>query len=209
MDWNVIVNAIVGGIVCWYTIETKKIRQQGRTQLELMQAQLKGSQEQLKLFADEVEVARNQLQLSREQGRLTQKPYVMIISLKSSSSEWDCVADNPTGRICHHVHILYAEKLGGDLKIWSSLPHIDLLMQGKDFALQKDVDLISAPSRIESLYGKRAGEEFTDILNGNAASYIAVFYQDVENFLYMDCRHVFPDFIEGCVFGPCQTKLIV
>ena len=217
---GVAVNAIVAGIVYWYTIETKKIRQQGWTQLELMQAQLKGSQEQseqgqqqiklveqqLKLFADEVEVARDQLQLSREQARLTQKPYVTIVSLDLSTPErWQCVVNNPTERICHHIHILRVEKTGGDVNIWSCIL-ADLVMEESTLVLEKDHDLMCARLGIESVYGPDAAQAFVNVLHGNA-TWVVAFYQDVEDRLYMDWRLVLPDAM-GHVFGPCHTKQV-
>lgn len=164
MDWNVIVNAIVGGIVCWYTIETKKIRQQGGTQLELMQKQSEQGQQQIKLverqlelFAAEVDTGKRQLELARQQARLTQKPFLELTGIgikRQGTVEWIAYAQAGPDRICHHVTGIVIDKSQTRVDVSIAPGQVELLHQKHEFFFNGCVTIDDGRHRLASLYGE-------------------------------------------------------
>jgi len=160
--WYLIAQVVIGGVIVWYTVETFKLRKQGREQLDLLHLQFQRS------------VA----------------PYIFsgFRTREIASFGRSCTVWNPTDRPAHDISVFVFD----GIEYFSSLRCIDTLGQtdmgeAEDIPANGPLSAEEAFEKLLIDYPD-CSSQIVNRLKNRETPYLAVLYRDINGELYLAVR---------------------
>jgi hypothetical protein len=182
---GVVVSAGVGGIVWWYTVETRKLRIE--------------SEKQVGLFAQELKIGERQVGLFTQQLKMSIKPYligsiqeyypggtrVQNTAVASVKAGYVCPVANHTDRTAHQVFLLLRNQATGFF--FGDFVADVVSRSPLNFRAEGPCIMDDAEQQVRNVYGIGA-DALLQRLRLETQDYLAVFFRDIDGDLYVAVR---------------------